>query len=204
MSTNDKDGNPASSEDCGNGLARTLTPGFSQARALKALEGQQLPKDIDLEHLKEALEEQVDSLREDDSTEHQEAMLYEQAVTLQSLFVRLIERAEAHSLGEHYKTLLQLALRAQNQSRATLQALSNVRSPSSHVFAKQANVANNQQINHAQSAEDPSAENLDYTQTEVLEKQPHEQWLDSRAPGEAGTGDSTLETVGTVDRTQDS
>ena len=204
MSTNDEDATGASNEDRGNALARTLlTPGLSNARAIKALEGEKLPEDMGVVHLKEALEDQVASLREDDSTQHQEAMLADQAVTLQTLFVRLIERAEAQTVAEHYRTLLHLALRAQNQSRATLQALSNVRSPRSQVFAKQANVANNQQINHAQSAEDPSAETLENTQTGLLDEQPNEQWLDTRAPSQAGAGNSTMAPLDTLDRTQD-
>ncbi|MGM0553280.1 MAG: hypothetical protein ACQETK_05685 [Pseudomonadota bacterium] len=179
-----------------------LTSGFSQARAIKAMEGNQLPSDIDLVDLKEALDRQVQEMKAG-GTGPQEEMLWNQAVTLQQLFVRLVERATNQTHADNYDRLFRLALRAQNQSRSTLQALADLRSPKSHVFAKQANVANNQQINHAPSFEAPCSEKSQNEQNELLEDRPNEQWLDTGTTRSTGEGDTALETVGEVDGTKD-
>ena len=180
-----------------------LTSGFSQARVIQAMEGNQLPSNIDVLVLKEALDRQVQEMK-GGGTEHQEEMLWNQAVTLQQLFVRLVEHATNQTHADHYDRLFRLALRAQNQSRSTLQALADLRSPKSHVFAKQANVANNQQINHAASSEPSSSEKSQNEQNELLGDGSNEQRLDTRTTSSTGTGDPAMETVGAFHRPEDS
>lgn len=185
-------------------IARALlTSGFSQARVIKAMEGNQLPSNMDVLVLKEALDQQVKEMK-GGGTEHQEEMLWNQAVTLEQLFVRLVERATNQTHADHYDRLFRLALRAQNQSRSTLQALADLRSPKSHVFAKQANVANNQQINHAPSFEAPCSEKSQNEQNELLEDRPNEQWLDTGTTRPTGSSNSELEAMGAFHRSKDS
>ena len=77
-----------------------------------------------------------------------DAMLVNQAVALQSLFADLAVKASGTKSPEHCEMQLKLALRAQNQSRATIQTLLESRNP--RVFiANQANVSNGpQQVNN--------------------------------------------------------
>lgn len=180
-----------------------LTSGFSQARAIKAMEGNLLPADVDLVELKHALDHQVQEMKTG-GTEPEQEMLWNQAVTLQQLFVRLIERAMNQSHIDNHDRLLRLALRAQNQSRSTLQAFADLRAPKSNVFAKQANVAHNQQINHGASSEPSSSEKSQNEQNELLENRSNEQRLDTRTTSSPGSGDSELEAVGTFHRSKDS
>ena len=78
-----------------------------------------------------------------------DAMLVNQAVALQSLFADLAVKASSGTKSpEHCEMQLKLALRAQNQSRATIQTLLESRNP--RVFINhQANVSNGpQQVNN--------------------------------------------------------
>ncbi len=69
-----------------------------------------------------------------------EAMLMSQATALQSLFVRLVERELAQNALPQYEAHMRLALKAQSQCRATLQALTELKHGPA-VFARQANVS---------------------------------------------------------------
>ena len=80
-----------------------------------------------------------------------EATLTSQALALDAIFGELARRASLN-LGAHLpttETYLRLALRAQNQSRATFEALAAIKNPPV-VFARQANIAHGaQQINNS-------------------------------------------------------
>ena len=78
-----------------------------------------------------------------------EAMLIAQATSLQSLSVRLLEKATMQDWMPQFETYMRLGLKAQAQSRLALEALAAVRHGPA-VFAKQANVSNGgpQQINN--------------------------------------------------------
>jgi len=81
-------------------------------------------------------------------------MLYSQAVTLDAMFVELARRAAGGFSESQYfeaaKMFAQLALKAQNQSRATLQTLGEILNPKSITITRnlQANVANQQIVNN--------------------------------------------------------
>ncbi len=76
-----------------------------------------------------------------------ERLLMSQSQSLNALFCNLIGRAQNQTNIDILETFMKLALRSQNQCRATLETLSNIRNPPV-VFAKTANIAQNQQINH--------------------------------------------------------
>jgi len=83
-----------------------------------------------------------------------EQMLMSQATSLEQIFTNLAIRASMQTDLAWLKTLTTLALKAQNQSRCTLQALAGIKNPSTTTFIKQANLANgHQQINNQDSAE---------------------------------------------------
>lgn len=77
-----------------------------------------------------------------------EAMLVNQAVSLQTIYADLAVRAKKEETWTGIQTLMQLALRAQSNSRATLQALAEMKSPKQIAFVRQANVAQTQQVNN--------------------------------------------------------
>lgn len=139
------------------------------------------------------------------------AMLYGQAMALQSMFVELSRRAIKQDMLKQYEVHMRLALKAQNQCRMTLETLATVQNPPV-VFAKQANINNGgqQQVNNGDGIHLAPKENAPHAggdksisdQTELLEHQ-HGQWMDARAQSKASRSNQTLEAVGQIDRPQD-
>lgn len=86
-----------------------------------------------------------------------EETLIGQVDALNMMFNELARRA-AMNMGEHLtatEAYLRLALKAQAQCRATIQALSEIKSPRAVAYVKQANIANGpQQVNNGIKAED--------------------------------------------------
>lgn len=132
-------------------------------------------------------------------------MLANQATALQSLFTRLTEKALVAEYMDHFEAYMRMALRAQSQSRASIETLAAIKNPPV-VFAKQANIAagpqqvNNGTVTHATAARAGEIEN---TPSQLLEAPKHGQWLDTRAPSATGGANSQLEAVGTIDRAKD-
>ena len=106
-----------------------------------------------------------------------ERMLAAQAITLQSLFTRLTIRGLEQTHMSNIEGFTRLALRAQNQCRATLETLAVIKNPPV-VYARQANVAvgGPQQVNN----------HLAHPETKIGQNQLLEtsngSWLDSGAP----------------------
>jgi len=83
---------------------------------------------------------------------HAEGMLITQAISLQSLFVNLTEKSMEQDQMSNIEGLMKLALRSQNQCRATLETLAAIKNPTT-VFTKQANFSQgHQQINNGTTA----------------------------------------------------
>ena len=103
-----------------------------------------------------------------------ERMLNAQALTLNTIFNEMARRA-ALNMGEHLaatETYMRLALKAQSQSRATVETLAAIKNPPV-VFAKQMNVANGpQQVNNGTAApgkpESSRTEEKPFQQNELL------------------------------------
>lgn len=128
-----------------------------------------------------------------------EAMLMGQATALQSLFARLIQRGMAQDALPQYEAHMRLALKAQAQSRATLETLANVRN-GPVIYARQANVAAGAplQVNNGLPA-DAGARQIEVSPNQVLEPPPHDR-MDARTQSGAGTGDPSMETLGAEHR----
>ena len=82
-----------------------------------------------------------------------EAMLFGQAMTLQTIFTSLARKAVAQEYLKQFQVNLTLALKAQAQCRATLEALAEIKNPRPVAFVKQANFAQQQQVNNGVSNE---------------------------------------------------
>ncbi|MBW8366802.1 MAG: hypothetical protein K0M70_02960 [Arenimonas sp.] len=133
-----------------------------------------------------------------------ESMLVSQAHTLDAIFNRLAVQASLN-MGQHVDAMdkyLRLALKAQAQSRATLETLANIKNPPI-VYARQANFANGpQQVNNGVTAEPAHAAKTEIGQNELLEVG-HEQRMDARAQGATGRGDQEVAAVVAVHGAQD-
>lgn len=80
-----------------------------------------------------------------------DSLLVSQAIALNAMFNDLARRS-ALNIGEHFHaadTYMRLALKAQNQCRATLESLSKIKNPPTVSFVKQSNIAHgHQQVNN--------------------------------------------------------
>ena len=158
---------------------------------------------LDLVEVSEQMREHAKAVNGGDLSQP-EAMLMNQAQALQAMFVDLAARAKGQSGLAQIQTLMGLALKAQSQCRATLQTLVEVKYPKQATFIKQANIANQQQVNNGSPppGELPSRENKSIQSNELLEVQ-HGERLDTGKTGATSSADTHLETVGTIHRPQD-
>ncbi len=169
------------------------------------------------EHGELSLTDMVDSLREQGEAVNRgdlraaEGMLNAQAVALNAIFGELARRAAAN-MGTHMgatESYLRLALKAQSQSRATLETLAAIKNPPV-VFARQANIAHGpQQVNngpaplkadeYAQASAHPGE--IEPAPTELLEDRTHgSTQMDTRAAPAASRAHPQLVPVGSLDR----
>lgn len=170
-----------------------LDPAVSTLRVVSSTEGDQgVGEFIHADGFKAKLTADVEKIKDGDLGQIEE-MLINQAISLQSVYTRMIEKAMNQSQIPAIDLFMRFGLRAQNQSRMTLETLSAVKNPPV-VFAKQANISQgHQQINNNIPAhvEDKNAQN------ELLE-QTHGERLDTRAKAASGRANTPLETVGAV------
>ena len=125
-----------------------------------------------------------------------EAMLYSQAYALNVMFATLMTRANRQEYMPPTQVLMSLAFKAQNQSRATLQALIGLKQPSQTTFVKQANISQgHQQVNNL-------AEKNENSQNKLLEGQTYD--LDGRPQTTTARINPNMEAVGEVHRGDDS
>lgn len=121
-----------------------------------------------------------------------EEMYLSQAMALEVMFASLARRAKAQDKLLQYETHMRLALKAQNQCRATLQALVQLKQPSQTTFVKQANIAQgHQQVNNL------TEKNIT-PQNELL-KDSYAKLDNGATPTTKGI-DTTLETLETINR----
>ena len=134
-----------------------------------------------------------------------ESMLAHQALTLDAIFNSLAQRSRKQDTFKGIEVLLRLALKAQAQSRSTVEAIALLKNPMPYI--KQANMTTGpQQVNNtyagtsAHSGIQSSAGNSQSEQSKLLEATDHGQRLDTGAQAQAGRGHQALEAVGAVHR----
>ena len=124
-----------------------------------------------------------------------EEMYISQAVALEAMFASLARRAKVQDKLLQYETHMRLALKAQNQCRATLKALVQLKQPSNTQFIKQANIAQgHQQVNNL------TEKNIT-PQNELL-KDGYEE-LDTGTKTTPTGIDTALEALGKINRRKD-
>jgi hypothetical protein len=156
----------------------------------------------DISALRDTIEAQTKAMHGGDMSEI-EAMLFAQALTLQATFTALSRKAAANA-GEYMgatDTYLRLALKAQGQCRATLETLANIKNPRPVAFVKQANIAQNQQVNnHAGEFSDATARTREKTVNQPNElltdaRGTHGNPLDTGTTRKAGASNPRMATV---------
>jgi hypothetical protein len=175
-------------------LARTaLRPTIQAAITLK--EYSKKFGDLDLSGLADELRAQIE-VATDGDLGRAEAMLITQVHALDSIFNNLSRRAINAEYMDHLDRYLELALRAQSQCRANCEALSEIKNPRHVAFVRQANIAQNQQINNGSRAGENEKQ-----QSKLLEVTDGER-LDTGTQSTSGGIDSAMEAVETVHRAE--
>lgn len=128
-----------------------------------------------------------------------ENMLTAQAHTLDGLFAKLASQALSANHLDSMEKYLRLALKAQNQSRATLQTLAELKAPKHVAFVQQANIGNQVQVNNGTPVQPARTRKTKKAQNELLEVE-HGERLDTRAQSTAGGADPAMATLEQVDR----
>jgi hypothetical protein len=125
-----------------------LRPSLLAAKVIDS-DKKQLSKDhIDLQYTQAMLERSIGEVRRGNLADI-EAILYSQAYALNVMFATLMTRANRQEYMPPTQALMSLAFKAQNQSRATLQALVDLKQPRQPTFVKQANISQgHQQVNN--------------------------------------------------------
>ncbi len=128
-----------------------------------------------------------------------EAILISQAQTLQTMFVTLGRMAASKTGLQQYTAFMNMALKAQSQSRATIQALTELKYPKRATFVRQANISHgHQQVNNGTSTQAPAhAKAIENQPNELLEANHGGKKMDRRSAQTAITKDKAMATVAT-------
>lgn len=162
-------------------------------------------------HLVDSLKSSTGRVNEGDLSTL-EAMLVSQATALQAIFTSYARRAQVQKYQKNLEAFMGLALRAQAQSRATIQALVDLKFPRQATFVKQANIANGpQQVNNGIPADNQvavlvpsrSPEEIQTAQTKLFEGvEIGGKNLDSGAAAAAARSNRAMEALDRVHRAQ--
>jgi hypothetical protein len=185
-------------EERGRKFAALMTsPELAAYRVISGAEQNfDLEKHMDVPTLIETLSEQAKAVNRSDLAQA-EAMLMNQATALQSLFARLTEKAFSAKYISQFNDFMRVALRAQNQCRATIETLSAIKHPPI-VYARQANVTTGpQQINNGMSSSSHARE-IENEQNQ-LSGDNNELRTDTGTPAFARRINQEMETLGKID-----
>lgn len=174
------------------------SPEFAAYRVIRITDGKSdIHNKTDVPSLVNELRAQTAAVNRGDLV-HAEAMLMNQAAALQTLFAGLTERAMGQNHMPNLESFMRMALRAQNQCRATLETLAAIKNPPV-IFAKQANINQgngNQQVNNGTPAPASRTEKTINQQDELLEGKHGSETVDTRTAGAAIGKDKAMATLG--------
>jgi hypothetical protein len=187
------------------GAQMALQPSVNAAAVIQAYTGAMFGKEPDINVLIDGLRDSFKTVRDGDLS-NLEAMLVGQATALQSLFTSLARRAQSQQSQRHLEAFLGLALKAQAQSRATIQAVVELKFPRQVAFVKQANISHGpQQVINGPGISSEArthAEENEIQQNKLLEDQRNGRThVDIGTTKAAGRSHPTLGTVEAVHRT---
>ena len=135
-----------------------------------------------------------------------EGMLSTQAIALNTIFTSLATRAILSDLMPHMETFMGFALKAQNQCRASIDTLAQIKNPRQTVITKQANISTgpqqvNNTLNQITEPESKIPENSETSQNKLLSHEQAERpYMDTGAASKASEDNSAMATMDTVNR----
>lgn len=165
---------------------------------------------VQVEGLMPSLQDWMEELRKtieevkSGETKRIEGMLIGQMYALDALFTDLTRKALKAEYMSNLETYMRLALKVQNQSRATAQSLADMKRPKHTVFAGQANISTGpQQVNNTinKSGEIESKQCCDFQkkseseQNELLKAHEKGNRLDAGAARPSSRDDQNVETL---------
>ena len=174
----------------------SVMPNINAGALVEAFSGNTVGK-VDACDVAEELNDRAKALR-GGSMNGIESLLLAQAHSLDVMFASLARRGKVQNNLRQYEAHMKLALRAQSQCRATLEALAAIKNPPV-VFAKQANIAHGPQQVNNEAASIARASETEKAPNELLEAD-HGQRLDTGTTGATSRGDQELATVEAVHR----
>ena len=156
-------------------------------------------------HVQEIVEELQSHIKAvaNDNMSRPQAMLVAQAHTLESVFVKLLSKALTTKNLDVMERYMKLALKAQSQSRATIQTLSEVKMPRQFAFVQQANIGHQVQVTNTLGGAVHGEPEIRFVPNELLEIN-DEQGLERTATTAAGRIDKDVAAMGVQHRTQKS
>lgn len=184
-----------------------LRPSLNSALVIRAYQGNIVGKDVDIVELAKGLQDSFQSVNLNDLSKLEE-MLVGQATALQTMFVHLAQRALQQEQMAHLDAFMNMAFKAQSQSRATISALVDLKFPRQATFVKQANIANGPlQVNNGMTASTPeshASKNL-VSQNKLLaqDTQYGSTYLDARTEATTARPNSGVATVEKVYRSNE-
>jgi hypothetical protein len=138
-----------------------LSPSTMGASVIDAYKKNVQGDELSFEMALDVLSKNAKSINDGD-VDKIEAMLMCQANALEVMFSYLARKALAQQYFNQYQANIQLALKAQNQCRTTLQTLIQLKQPNQTSFIKQTNISNgHQQVNNSFISESSQNKLLD-------------------------------------------
>jgi len=135
-----------------------------------------------------------------------EIMLADQAVSLNTIFTAFARRAWNAGSIPQLEINMRMALKAQNQCRATIDTLAQIKNPRQTVITKQANISNgpqqvNNTLNQVSEPEGKISENSETSQNELLShEQAENPYMDTGTASKASGDNPPMATVETIHR----
>ena len=154
-------------------------------------------KPFDIDRLKEQIINRVNDSTTGKSSKN-EIMLSAQAVILDLLFNKMVSLSINSRSLKSMQACMDIALRAQNQSRKTLIAINSLNHPQQPMFVKQQNVALNQQVNNGAPMESQELK----PENELI-RSDHNATLDIGRTIKTSSVNQNSKTVAIVNRSQD-
>ena len=186
----------ADSENAKNKKGRIVT----SSAVMNAVVSESFSKDVidaSLLGIVDALKLNIRAVQDGDMAS-MEAMLVGQAQALQTVFVGLALKATNQTHLVQYTTFMNLALKAQSQCRATIEALAELKQPKQVAFVKQANISNgHQQVNNMNVNDVSLRAQESKKQPNKLLEQENGEWMDRRETETAIGADKTVGAVET-------
>ncbi len=162
-------------------------------------------KELDLDACIRTLKATAKKVKDGDNADL-EGMLSAQAMALNSVFTSLATRANNANLMPHMETYMRFALKAQNQCRATIDTLAQIKNPRHTVITKQANISNGpQQVNNTlKQITEPESKISKNSKTGQNKLLSHEQaespYMDTRPESQTSGDNPAMATMGKVNR----